>query len=111
MQKERVREEKPDIDPYALEREARQRERLLREEQRRGSHNMSSSNDRKRHRNDFGGHEQLRTSEDGDLRSNRKKMKYESGGKRASYKYDDNGDDLVAKMARTEREREAARWN
>jgi hypothetical protein len=74
-------------DPHTLEREARNRERLLKEQQRREAINVD--------RDGKGGR--------------RREGKHERGlvsGRRLSYKYEDEEDD----MARIEQEREAGRW-
>ncbi|EAS34473.3 uncharacterized protein CIMG_05497 [Coccidioides immitis RS] len=79
-----------DKDPHTLEREARNRERMLKEQQRRQAMNA-----------------------DRDSRSSRRlESKLERsllGGRRLSYKYEDEADDQ-ARAARVEQEREAARW-
>ena len=112
VQKEKIREKKPDIDPYALEREARQQERLKKEQQRRGSYAVKSNGERKRSHTDMNGLNDDRLAGDLDSRIGRKKAKPGQSNRRTSYRYDDEGnEDLAAKMAQTEREREAARWN
>lgn len=79
----------PEKDPHTLEREARNRERLLKEQQRREA--MQADRDT--------------TSKP----SRRRDSRQERGGRRLNYKYDDESDD--ARAARVEREREASRWD
>ena len=107
-QKEKLREERPDIDPYALEREARQRERLAKEEQRRGSYHLGGSSKSKRGYEDDEAFNGQRSAADF---SGRKKARMAHNGRRTSYRFDEEGvDDFAAKMAKTEREREGARY-
>ncbi|WEW56998.1 hypothetical protein PRK78_002457 [Emydomyces testavorans] len=77
-------------DPHTLEREARNRERLLKEQQRREAMNADRDGRSSRRR-------------DGKLERGL------LGGRRVSYKYEDEMDDQV-RAARVEKEREAARW-
>ncbi|KAL4749205.1 hypothetical protein BDW72DRAFT_178831 [Aspergillus terricola var. indicus] len=77
----------PEKDPHTLEREARNRERLLKEQQRR---------------------EAMQADRDTGKSSRRRDSRQERAGRRLNYKYDDETD--AARAARVEREREAGRW-
>ncbi|KAL5001286.1 hypothetical protein BDV10DRAFT_14093 [Aspergillus recurvatus] len=74
-------------DPHTLEREARNRERLLKEQQRR---------------------EAMQADRDAGKSSRRRDSRQERSGRRLNYKYDDETD--AARAAKVEREREGARW-
>lgn len=114
VQKEIVRDEKPTIDAHALEREARNRERMLKEQQRRGSYSIDMSNGnangRKRSRaavDEDGGAEDERR----DRHSRRRKGKANEGESKRGRKarvYDDWDDGTLEAQ---ERAREAERWN
>ena len=108
IQKEKIRREKPDVDVYTLEREAAQRERLLKEEQRRDSYGIGGGSDRKRSRDELEAYDGVKVNGELDARMNRKKSKYSSSGRRSSHKYD--GYDMSAIVDRAEREREEARY-
>lgn len=82
-----TRPAEPEKDPHTLEREARNRERLLKEQQRREAVNADRDGKTGRRR---------------DQRPERGLI----GGRRLSYRYEDEADDLV----RIEREREDGRW-
>ncbi|KAI9376061.1 hypothetical protein BJX61DRAFT_539228 [Aspergillus egyptiacus] len=82
-------------DPITLEREARNRERLLKEQQRREA--MQADWDW-----DSG-----KSSRRRDSRQERERDR-DRAGRRLNYKYDDEAD--AARAARVEREREASRW-
>ncbi|KAL4920113.1 hypothetical protein BDW62DRAFT_22749 [Aspergillus aurantiobrunneus] len=75
-------------DPHTLEREARNRERLLKEQQRR---------------------EAMHADRDSGKASRRRDSRQERTGRRVNYKYDDEAD--AARTERVEREREASRWD
>ncbi|KAL6235305.1 hypothetical protein BDW75DRAFT_143490 [Aspergillus navahoensis] len=77
----------PEKDPHTLEREARNHERLLKEQQRR---------------------EAMQADRDAGRSGRRRDSRQERSGRRLNYKYDDETD--AARAARVEREREAARW-
>ncbi|KAL9050466.1 MAG: hypothetical protein Q9162_006613 [Coniocarpon cinnabarinum] len=109
LAKERIRKEKPNVDVYTLEREARQRERLLKEEQRRGSYGITNANGQKRSHDQLDTFDPSETHADGAGRSSRKKSKYGSAGRRSSHKFD-GSQDMAAMMDRAERERESARY-
>jgi zinc finger CCCH domain-containing protein 13 len=87
-------------DPHTLEREARNRERLLKERQRR-QQLADGSNDRKRSFADANGEARGNTGE----RERRKKSR-----RVMNVKYEDEEND-EARARRVEREREASRWN
>lgn len=76
-----MRPSEPEKDPHTSEREARNRERLLREQQRRQAMHGDIDGKSSRRRDTL------------------------SGGRRLSYKYEDD-----ASEARVEKEREANRW-
>ncbi|TPR09461.1 amidohydrolase family protein [Aspergillus niger] len=78
----------PEKDPHTLEREARNRERMLKEQQRR---------------------EAMHADRDAGKSSRKRDSRAMAGGRRFSYKYEDeeNDDD---RAARVEKEREAGRW-
>ncbi|KAH1287062.1 hypothetical protein KXW19_006654 [Aspergillus fumigatus] len=78
----------PEKDPHTLEREARNRERMLKEQQRREAMNAESKSSRRR---------------------DNRQERILTGGRRLSYKYEDEEPDS-AHAARVEREREASRW-
>ncbi|KAF7586839.1 hypothetical protein BBP40_008247 [Aspergillus hancockii] len=81
----------PEKDPHTLEREARNRERMLKEQQRR---------------------EAMHADRDPGKPSRRRDSRQErtlTGGRRLSYKYEDDESD-AARAARVEKEREASRW-
>ncbi|PWY89616.1 hypothetical protein BO94DRAFT_464220 [Aspergillus sclerotioniger CBS 115572] len=78
----------PEKDPHTLEREARNRERMLKEQQRR---------------------EAMHADRDGGKSSRRRDGRALTGGRRLSYKYEDDEND-DARAARVEKEREAGRW-
>ncbi|KAL4933330.1 uncharacterized protein BDV17DRAFT_287001 [Aspergillus undulatus] len=78
----------PEKDPHTLEREARNRERLLKEQQRR---------------------EAMNADRDSGKFSRRRDSRQERTGRRLNYKYDDESDS--ARAARVEKEREASRWD
>lgn len=107
-------EAKEPSDPHALEREARNRERMLREEQRRLSSSLSSSTDRKR--KSFGAAEEAEkpfAPPTGPSAERAKRARVEGGrtGKRKiSVKYEDEVGDGDGRMGRGEREREMGRW-
>ena len=109
IQKERIREEKPNVDVYTLEREARTRERLAKEQERRGSHGFTDTNGRKRNRDELETYDAPRTSGELEARMGRKKSKHTATGRRASHKFDDS-QDVAAMVDRAERERELARY-
>lgn len=106
-----VREEKPGLDAHTLEREARNRERMLKEQQRRqglGSGRKRSADEGVAVNGD---------GEEGGHRSSRRKVKDEGGeGRRSgrkgrgSWQYEDE-ESGEARATRVEKEREAARWN
>ena len=105
-----ARTERTNVDPYALEREARQKDRLLREQQRRGSNITTSNNDRKRYRDEPEEYDRSWSHENEGEGLSRKRVRSERQDRRGDQRYNDGGDGLSAKMARTEHEREAARW-
>ncbi|KAL4941288.1 hypothetical protein BDV06DRAFT_5432 [Aspergillus oleicola] len=76
----------PEKDPHTLEREARNHERMLKEQQRREAMHTDSGKP-----------------------SRRRDSRQERGGRRLNYKYDDESD--AARADRVEREREANRWD
>ncbi|OJJ76607.1 hypothetical protein ASPBRDRAFT_192729 [Aspergillus brasiliensis CBS 101740] len=78
----------PEKDPHTLEREARNRERMLKEQQRR---------------------EAMHADRDGGKSSRKRDSRAMAGGRRFSYKYEDEEND-DARAARVEKEREAGRW-
>ncbi|OGM51338.1 hypothetical protein ABOM_000143 [Aspergillus bombycis] len=81
----------PEKDPHTLEREARNRERLLKEQQRR---------------------EAMHADRDAGKTSRRRDSRQErpaAGSRRLTYKYEDDESD-AARAARVEKEREASRW-
>ncbi|PYI07681.1 hypothetical protein BO78DRAFT_312607 [Aspergillus sclerotiicarbonarius CBS 121057] len=78
----------PEKDPHTLEREARNRERMLKEQQRR---------------------EAMHADRDGGKSSRKRDGRALPGGRRLSYKYEDEEND-DARAARVEKEREASRW-
>ncbi|RAK96749.1 uncharacterized protein BO80DRAFT_215611 [Aspergillus ibericus CBS 121593] len=78
----------PEKDPHTLEREARNRERMLKEQQRR---------------------EAMHADRDGGKSSRKRDGRALAGGRRFSYKYEDEENDDT-RAARVEKEREAGRW-
>lgn len=92
-EKDRPEKEKKEVDPHTLEREARNRERLLKEAQRIAGLTSALGMNRKRSRDD---------GDEGSGRkgSGRKKGRRERGG--------EEGDE--ARIARLEAERESSRW-
>lgn len=99
----------PAIDPHTLEREARNRERMLKEEQRRqqlrGGGSSSAGLERKRSYADDGdgGSVAPPTGPRGDRDRKTK-------SRRVNYKYEDEEND-EARARRVEKQREASRWN
>ncbi|KAL3471963.1 hypothetical protein BJX99DRAFT_236488 [Aspergillus californicus] len=81
----------PEKDPHTLEREARNRERLLKEQQRREAMQVDRDAGKPSRRRD-----------------SRQERERDRGSRRLNYKYDDETDS--ARAARVEREREAGRW-
>ncbi|KAJ8613330.1 hypothetical protein MRB53_037017 [Persea americana] len=102
VQKDIVRKEQPSLDPYALEREARNRERMLKEQEHRLSVN-GNGGERKR---SFANVDANSRAGDGDSRSSRKRKKH--GDRRHGYA---DEEDAEERALRNEREREAARWS
>lgn len=115
VQKEIVREEKPSIDAHALEREARNRERMLKEQQRRGSYmvneNNGGPNANGRKRSIAAVEEDIAADEDGrDKRHRKRKGKGDDRDSKRSRrtKVYDGWDD--GNLAAQEQAREAERW-
>lgn len=94
----------PAIDPYAQEREARHRERVLREEQRRMS---ASTNKRPRDSNESAGAFDPPTGPKAGR--NRGQESGSNKSRRVNYKYEDDADGEDG-YAKAEAEREAGRW-
>lgn len=116
IQKDLVKEEHPRMDPHALEREARNRERLLKEQQRRESLTLGpmSSAGRKRGRNvDNDGQSEGYVNGDEPHGSRKKARNRESGLDSRSRKLNHlyvNEETEEARALRVEIEREAERW-
>lgn len=119
MQKELVASEKPELDPYALEREAAMRTRLLKEEQRRqsvaGIPSGPSGKKRSSAAMEVGNAMSPLTNGANGVSEHKSKKRArhdERSGKarKSSYKYEDD-EDSHARALRVENEREAARWD
>ncbi|KAF7927013.1 uncharacterized protein EAE98_006397 [Botrytis deweyae] len=96
QEKERPEKKREDVDPHTLEREARNRERLLKEAQRIAGLTSAFGTGRKRSRDDI---------DDSSGKKGRKR------GKRGGVANRDGGDDTdEARIARLEAERESSRW-
>lgn len=107
-QTEMVKDEQPRIDEHAAAREAANRERMLREQQRRKT--LNQDRDRKR-AHAATGEEEVGNGDHS--RRSRRKARYgdeeDKRARRASHKYEDEENDET-RAARIENEREAARW-
>lgn len=113
LQKEIVREEKPNLDVHALEREARNRERISKEQERRNSYMMEESNTAHRGRKrDHAAVEEddMPQQEGGERRGRHRKARGDGRDRKRGRKSKVSEDWDDENVAAQERAREAERW-